>query len=133
VNYAEWIAAYVERVGGFTRGKCKAASTEMVEAFPELRLACGLVHHPIWPVQQHWWCVHKTTDEVVDPTVQQFGGWPLDYEELDPNDEATREKVPCGKCMCCGEPLYRSGNFCNDACAGETMRYMLKERERWRS
>ena len=55
-EYLDWIDAYCAKHKGFVRGKCKAASLEMIEAFPELRLACGFVYCQ-WGEDQHFWCV----------------------------------------------------------------------------
>ena len=55
------------------RGKCKSFSTELASSDENLELTRG------WYVctynnrkEEHWWCVNKTTGEIVDPTKDQF-------------------------------------------------------------
>lgn len=69
-EYLDWIDAYCAKHKGFVRGKCKAASLEMIEAFPELRLACGFVYCQ-WGEDQHFWCVDPAA------TLAGFLGIPL--------------------------------------------------------
>lgn len=123
MTYAAWIDSFVARNAGFVRGKCDAATTEMVAAFPELRRAAGFAHVS-WGRDQHWWCV-APDGLIVDPTAAQFGpaGTPIRYEELDLNDPATRARVPTGKCMDCGGAVYGGATFCSDACEKATADY----------
>lgn len=111
--YARWIVGFATRHSHFVRGMCDSATKEMVAAFPELRRAAGFVYY-VHGREQHWWCV-ATDGKIVDPTVAQFGGSPIVYEELDLNDPETRKKVPTGRCMECGEDVYGT-TFCNDDC-----------------
>lgn len=127
MTYAEWIAAFVERSKGFTRGKCATATREMVAAFPELRRAGGFAH-VIWGRDQHWWCV-APDGSIVDPTASQFGlAGVFQYEELDFNDPATRARVPTGHCMDCGGDVYGGATFCGPECEAATTEYMRSPR-----
>lgn len=122
-EYAAWIEAYVARhTNRFVRGKCATATEEMVKAFPELRRVGGFVDVE-WGRDQHWWCV-APDGSIVDPTVEQFGLWPVQYEELDLNDPATRARIPTGKCMDCGHEVYGGATFCNEACEAATRAYL---------
>lgn len=124
-SYAEWIAAYVARQPeGFVRGKCKEAAKEMAAAFPELRVAAGFVYCT-WGRDEHFWCV--TSDgELVDPTESQFQAV-FNYEELDLNDPKTRDIVPIGKCMNCGEETYvgsLGSDICSQSCHDSFVAYL---------
>lgn len=126
--YDRWIQAYVARYNGFVRGKCQPATLEMQAAFPELRIAAGFAHVS-WGRDQHFWCV-APDGSVVDPTAAQFQ-LPIHYEELDLNDPKTRELVPIGKCMNCGEETYvasLSADMCSQKCADDFVAYLQKER-----
>ena len=124
--YAAWIAAYLTRNDNFVRGRCSRATAEMIEAFPELRRACGFAHVS-WGRDQHWWCV-APDGSIVDPTVNQFGQLGvLQYEELDPNDTATRARVPSGTCMDCGGDVYNGATFCSSECESNMTKYLDHE------
>lgn len=125
MSYAEWITAYVaSQPEGFVRGKCKEATTQMVAAFPELRVAAGFVYCT-WGRDEHFWCV--TPDGViVDPTKSQFQAV-YHYEELDLNDPKTRDLVPIGKCVNCGEETYTSSpssEVCSQSCHDSYVAYL---------
>lgn len=120
MSYDEWIEAYVAaQPDRFVRGECKDATSKMIEAFPELRIACGFVH-TTWGSDQHFWCV-APDGTIVDPTREQF---PIvfQYEEIDP--EKDRDRVPTGVCMDCGEPVYLGKTFCSDECEQATVAYL---------
>ncbi len=122
-EYEAWIEAYVASIPQrYIRGKCREATNKMVASFPELRQAAGFVHIT-WGREQHFWCV--TPDgEIVDPTLEQFQGQLLSYEELDLNDPKTRKKVPTGRCMDCGDDVYEGRTFCNIECENATRVYL---------
>lgn len=121
-TWAEWIEEYVsQQPNRFVRGKCDKATELMVEAFPELKRVAGFVHCS-WGLDQHWWCV-SPEGAVVDPTASQFQSI-YQYEELDPEDPATRARVPTGICLDCGEAVYNGDTFCNERCELATRRYM---------
>ena len=73
----------------------------MVKQFPELTIVKGHVEDLQWGRRSHIWL--KTAEgEIVDPTVAQFPSV-MEYEEWEPGDE-----VRVGKCMECGEEIWRS-------------------------
>jgi hypothetical protein len=122
-HYSAWIEKYFEEHGGFVRGLCAEATTAMVAAFPELRRASGFVH-VTWlttserpdRAEQHWWCV-APDGAVVDPTRAQFTGALVNrYEELDLDDPATRDRIPTGRCMGCGDDVFGGEYVCGDRC-----------------
>lgn len=118
--YTTWIAAYIERMNGKLLGRCETASKEMQTAFPELRLVRGYVLVFGWGQRGHWW-LEAPDGTVVDPTVGQFPeGRVLDYDEWLPG-----HPVCVGKCMECGEQIWREVDslddvrpqrFCDDIC-----------------
>jgi hypothetical protein len=93
----------------------------MVKAFPELRVACGFCLCT-WGKDQHWWCV-APDGTVVDPTKSQFHAV-FGYEEVDPNDPATRNRVPSGVCMDCGDAVFNGNTFCCHECEDATRSYL---------
>jgi hypothetical protein len=113
-DYARWMADYVTSVGGHkkTHGKCGAATTSMVEAFPELRAVYGHIETS-WGRRSHWWCVTPDGD-VLDPTIGQFDALFGEYEELLEGDD---ERL--GKCMNCGDEIWgpRGQDICNCICS----------------
>ena len=72
----------------------------MIEVFPKLRRVRGNAMVGI-DFRPHWWCVTQD-DEVIDPTAHQWDRPPVFYEEL------TNDEEPCGKCIYCGDLLFRS-------------------------
>lgn len=119
-HYEAWIVEYVARNGGFVRGKCAVATEEMVAAFPELRRVAGFVE-VLWPAgvvtEQHWWCLAPSGD-VVDPTASQFHAV-LSREVLDLNNPDDIARIPTGRCMCCGDDVFRGDTFCRKQCERE--------------
>ena len=119
--HAAWIESYVSRQPNrFVRGKCEGAARAMVAAFPDLRLACGFAECT-WGRDAHWWCV-APSGEIVDPTAAQFVVV-FRYDEIDPSTPEGRAKVPTGRCMNCGESVFRQ-TFCDDDCRRATSNYM---------
>jgi len=101
-TYRDWIRAYEARCGGpsGTYARCAEATTEMVEAFPELLRVPGHVNCPFpWGRRAHWWCV-TAEGEIVDPTKGQFPGI-YSYDPFKEGDE-----VRLGKCMNCGDEIW---------------------------
>jgi hypothetical protein len=89
MKYDDWIAQNYPTLGSAV-GACSAATNKMVKAFPELVRVAG-------------WCNHH------DPTARQFtdvlGSYrylKLDYQEWKPGD-----KVRVGRCMNCGDDIYK--------------------------
>ena len=120
-TYEDWTA---ENWGGNEYGHCEDATAEMVRAFPTLRRVAGFYHCPAWGRRQHWWCVDPD-GKIVDPTAAQFpslGGGR--YEELDLTSAADLARIPTGKCMDCGDPVYGGSEFCSLTCSASTMRYL---------
>jgi hypothetical protein len=70
--------------------QCAEATTAMVAAFPTLRRVRGHAMIGI-DFRTHWW-VLTPEGKIIDPTAHQWE----DAEE------------PCGKCIYCGDLLYRS-------------------------
>lgn len=118
--YADWIAAYVARMP-FVRGNCKEATAEMVQHFPELRVAAGFVHCS-WGRDQHFWCV-APDGSILDPTRGQFD-LVYQYEELDLSDPEAVARVPTGVCPNCGGDVYGSDTFCDTSCECRYMAYL---------
>jgi hypothetical protein len=122
MTYTEWIEEYVARhENRFVRGKCKAATMEMVKVFPELRIVAGFAHAG-WGRDQHWWCI-DLNDTIVDPTAEQFYG-EVQYEAVDLTDPNDVARIPTGICMGCGDDVYGGNLFCNDVCRFATEQYM---------
>lgn len=116
LDYAAWISGYVLRRKSL-RGMCLSAAREMIEHFPELRLARGF-----FCGGEHAWCV-APDGSVVDPTRAQYPvDWKDVYEEFRPGDT-----VRVGRCMNCGEGIYvevdsldnpaHARSFCDASCA----------------
>lgn len=120
--YAEWIAAYVARMNGHLLGRCLSATREMKLRFPELTIVCGHVEVPHWGRRGHWWLT-APDGAIVDPTAFQFPAI-LEYIPWTPV-----ELVHVGKCMECGEKIWRRvetldgipkhETFCGSACERE--------------
>ena len=115
-KYSSWIEEHAPE-GAYLMGRCKEMSLEMIEAFPELRLARGHYHCAGWGERGHWWCV-APDETIVDPTAAQFPTQGAGiYEELQAN-----APEPVGKCGNCGklvfpkEAGYYFGCFCNETC-----------------
>lgn len=120
-EYRAWIEAYVASIpNGFVRGVCADATQLMAAEFPELRRVAGFAHVS-WGRDQHWWCV-APDGTIVDPTVSQFPGRAVDYEELDL--EKDQERIPTGVCMDCGDDTYGGKLFCSTRCENATLRYL---------
>jgi len=105
-------------------GVCKESSHTFVKAFPDYEIRCGFFHSALWGARQHWWCRHKRTGKIVDPTGEQFPDgalFPLSdayYEDLtDLSEDELRSKVPTGVCAECGGPVFNLDAFCTAKCA----------------
>lgn len=102
-NYPTYESAY---------GNCAAATTKMVEAFPELKRVRGHYYCAVWGEREHWWCELNGT--IVDPTAVQFPTKGIG--RYIPWDEDAEE--PTGKCMECGDYCYDGHYFCCDSHEG---------------
>jgi hypothetical protein len=137
-QWIAWIERYVEsQPHRFVRGKCKQAVDLMIADFPELRRAGGFVH---WSIpsrdieDQHWWCV-SPDGSIVDPTAEQFASSLTKprYEEVDPEAASTKDRIPIGHCMECGNPCFptsHSHNHCSEECEDLTTQYYNDEMTR---
>lgn len=120
MTYGEWITDYVSKQR-VIRGACGRAVNEMVEAFPELKCVAGWAVFA-WGRSEHFWCV-APDGSIVDPTVSQFSGKLLRYQEFQAGDE-----VRVGRCMNCGDGIYArverlddrsdARSVCSPECAG---------------
>ena len=81
--------------------QCAEATAAMVEAFPTLRRVRGHAMIGI-DFRPHWWCVTER-GEIVDPTAHQWPATPAFYDAIPEDSEE-----PCGKCIYCGDLLFRS-------------------------
>jgi hypothetical protein len=119
-RYLAWIA---ENVEGSGYGECEQIAGAMARAFPEeLEVRKGFFFDAVWGRRGHWWC--RTRDgRIVDPTARQHPTGALlpedgsDYEDLtDATPEQMAERVPTGRCMECGDDVYRGQTFCSLNC-----------------
>lgn len=121
-EYKKWIESHVPtREAAY--GNCAEFSKVMAKDFPELTIAKGFVHCPLWGQREHWW-LRDEDGIIVDPTAHQFPGTGMiDYEELDKDHPAMNH--PRNKCMNCGEVFYniRRG-VCSDECGIELDKWM---------
>lgn len=120
--YQEWIDANIDELNNM--GACSQRTTEMQQAFPELRRVAGFYYSIGWGQREHFWL--ETEDgEIIDPTAMQF---PCKgngvYERLS-EDEILR--LPIGMCANCGEPIYRDSEctdtVCSRSCAAAYVAY----------
>jgi hypothetical protein len=68
------------------RGLCKELSEAFVIENPDYEIVRGWYYEPLWSREEpHWWCKHKETGEIHDPTKLQFpsGGIMQFYREFD--------------------------------------------------
>lgn len=81
--------------------QCDEATRAMIEEFPELLRVRG---HVMVGVDRrgHWWCV-DSGGQVVDPTAHQWASPIVFYDAFEEGDEE-----PHGKCLHCGDLLFRS-------------------------
>ena len=98
--YSTWISAQYP-TSESARLQCASATLAMVEEFPHLRRVRGQAMVGI-DFRPHWWCV-TPDDETIDPTAHQWPAQPVFYEAL-PDDA----EEPSGKCIYCGNLLFRS-------------------------
>lgn len=108
--YESWIACHYP-TSESAKMNCMEATASMADAFPELRRVRGYAMVGIRD-RPHWWLV-KRDGAIVDPTAHQWSVKPSMYREI-PIDE----EEPHGKCLECGEELYRSrgaqSHFCEN-------------------
>jgi len=90
--------------------KCAEATLAMCAAFPELIRIRGSAMVGI-DLRPHWWC-ETPNGEVIDPTAHQWPGGVVFYERLQSEEECH------GKCLDCGELLFRSLGDTSFHCAG---------------
>ena len=83
------------------RLQCAEATLAIVGAFPALRRVRGHVMIGV-DFRPHWWCVTPEND-IIDPTAHQWPTPPVFYDAI-PDDA----EEPHGKCLYCGDLLYRS-------------------------
>jgi hypothetical protein len=109
-QYTHWISEHYPTTESASL-QCAEATLALVRAFPELRRVRG---HAMVGVnlRSHWWCVTPSGD-VIDPTAHQWTTVPVFYEPL-PDDA----KEPHGRCLHCGDLLFRSNGagafFCEN-------------------
>lgn len=93
----------------------------MVQAFPELRIAKGMVltiEKMEW--YQHQWCVDQD-NRIVDPTADQWTKI-IEYKEIKSEDAK-----PIGKCPNCGEWIFEGGystDICSEKCKRAYLAYL---------
>lgn len=98
--YKAWIKEHVRRHRHSVLGLCNEAVKEMKKAFPELEKVPGHVEDMYWGRRGHVWL--KAEDgTIVDPTASQFPAI-MEYIPWKPGDV-----VRVGKCMNCGEEIWR--------------------------
>jgi len=126
--YQVWIEDTIEGDG---YAQCEKVVTEMAEMFPELEARKGFYHDLIWGRRTHWWCRHRETGRIIDPTGLQHPTGSLfpesdgAYEDLtDLPDEELARRVPSGVCMDCGDPVYEGKTFCSTSCERATLAYL---------
>lgn len=109
-QYTHWIAEHYPSTESASL-KCAEATLTLVATFPELRRVRGHVMVGVH-LRPHWWCV-TPEGGVVDPTAHQWPHAPVFYAAL-PDDA----EDPHGKCLHCGELLFRSrgadSHLCED-------------------
>lgn len=116
--YALWIERRLALFGDLS-GLCAETTADMLETFPELIRVRGHAIDSVLRRHPHWWLV-DLSGHVADPTVSQFIHSIIFY---DPHEEGSDE--PTGRCMNCGEYLYRGQTFCdNDVCEDETFAHL---------
>jgi len=64
-NYTTWIATHYPTSDSALH-QCRKAATDMVSAFPELKLQVGFLNR-----QMHCWCITQELI-IIDPTAHQF-------------------------------------------------------------
>ena len=112
-TYGEWMTDWASKQR-IIRGACGRAVNAMAEAFPELKRVAG------WVVfaggrSEHFWCV-APDGSIVDPTVSQFSGKLLRYQEFQPGDE-----VRVGRCLNCGDGIFAQIQGLDDRSAARSV------------
>lgn len=108
----EWIKSYVARTPHLL-GKCLLATVEMNAAFDDLRIVKGHVETS-WGRRGHAWLVDGT-GQIFDPTAKQFQAV-FEYDAWEPGGE-----VRTGKCMNCGNEIWRAVQSLDFDHSGETI------------
>lgn len=133
-TYQDWIDAKLATEDSWN--KCVEWTTEMSEAFPELKRVRGHVYVIGVGERPHWW-LKDPDGNAIDPTRQQFYDLPGEgktayyggmgcamYEEL-PEDFIE----PIGKCPNCGGLIYPneySSDVCSEKCGIQYTAYLMK-------
>lgn len=132
--YLDWIQAQNLTADGY--GKCAEVTREMVKAFPELERRRGIFHSTLWGDRTHWWCRHKETGLIVDPTAKQHPDgyyFPVndkrytDLTDVSEQEAIERDIIPIGKCPNCGAYVYHSSGFtsvCSEECSSQYEAYL---------
>lgn len=93
-------------------GMCAEHTLAMQQKFPELVRIRGHYDCPLNGKICHWWLV-APNGEIVDPTVSQFITKGCGAEYIPWNEE---KDEPTGKCLHCGELVYKNNYFCSNVC-----------------
>lgn len=127
-EYQAWINQKLREEDPFT--KCAEWTQEMQAEFPELVRVRGTVLLSCLWERYHWWLVEPETQQVVDPTAEQFG---QEYYcggsrivAYQPRDES--EPEPTGMCCNCGELCYGGRTeLCSVECERAYRAYLMGE------
>lgn len=138
-QYRKWIERMIhERYNGEPwrmSSMCYVESVRMSEAFPELRLAKGLVDvhfSGIGPSPRaHWWLV-DSAGSIVDPTAEQWERPLTNYREIEPDYERL------GRCMNCGKDIWGPRergrvSICSEDCERDLVAYLEGRPFRYKS
>ena len=108
--YSKWIEARYPTPES-AHLACVQATLDMVACFPELTRVKGHVYTSEGYYRPHWWCLDPEGN-IIDPTGHQFGpGGPVKYDEHEGEE-------PHGKCLDCGNLLYREQGDTSHLCRG---------------
>lgn len=120
-EYSNWIKTNVnQETHGY--GECHEVSHAMAAVFTELTVKKGFYHCHSWGRRTHWWLVDED-GQIVDPTARQFpSAGRGDYQAI--SDDELPELVPTGRCMDCGDDVYKGATFCNRSCENSYAAYL---------
>jgi len=115
LEYYNWISEWLKNNN--PNLKCKEATEEMKNSFPELIRIRGhvLTEHGERP---HWWLTDENKN-IIDPTKSQFkliAGY-IPWDESQPE--------PTGKCPNCGEMCFDYKTLCSEKCEIEYAAYVM--------
>jgi len=103
------------------RGKCKEMAENAALNNESLKVVRGWYYEPMWSKEeQHWWCINKTDNTIVDPSRFQFPtkGIKEFYREFD-------GKINCYICdkECLEKSMIFQGSYavCNPQCCRELL------------